>query len=72
MHIPSLAKIHQYLLKLSSENENMGMSPADNSIKNWQNLPISNPKLDVHDINGHTKFDENPLKFTHVIVWKRK
>ena len=22
----------------------MGMSPADNSIKIWQNLPINNPK----------------------------
>ena len=32
----------------------MGMSRADNSIKNWQNLPISNPKLDLHNINAHT------------------
>ena len=72
MHIPSLAKIHQYLLKLSSGNENMDMSRADNAIKNWQNLPISNPKPDLHNINGHTKFEENPLKFTHVIARKRK
>ena len=56
MHMPSLVKIHWSLLKLSSGNENMGMSRADNSVKIWQNLPISNPKPDLHNINAHTKF----------------
>ena len=32
MHIASLVK-RLYLLKLSSRNENMGMSQADNSVK---------------------------------------
>ena len=50
----------------------MDMSGADNSIKNWRNLPISNPKPDLHNINAHTKFGENPLLFTEVIVRKRK
>ena len=71
-HIPSLVKIHWCLLKLSSGNENMGVSRADNSVKNWRNLPISNPKPDLHSINAHTKFGENPLMFTQVIIWKRK
>ena len=37
------------------------LSWADKSVKNWQNLPISN-----------IKFGENPLTFTQVIVgqWK--
>ena len=39
----------------------MGVSRADNSVKNWRNLPISNPKPDLHNINAHTKFGENPL-----------
>ena len=34
MHIASLVKIPCYLLKLSSGNENMGVSWADNSVKN--------------------------------------
>ena len=34
----------------------MGVSRADNSVKNWRNLPISNPKPDLHNINAHTKF----------------
>ena len=33
MHIASLVKIPCYLLKLSSGNENMGMSWADNSVQ---------------------------------------
>ena len=32
MHIASLAKIPCYLFKLSSGNENMGVSRADNSV----------------------------------------
>ena len=64
MHIPSLVKIHLYLLKLSSRNENMDLSQADNSVKNWRYLPINNPKPDLHKINAHTKFGENPLAFT--------
>ena len=48
------------------------MSRADNSINNWWNLPISNPKSDLHNINAYTKFGKNPLKFTQVIVQKWK
>ena len=72
MHIASLMKIPCYLLKLSSGNENMGVSRADNSVKIWRNLPISNPKPDLHNINAQTKFGENPLMFTQVIIRKRK
>ena len=50
----------------------MGVSREDNSDKNWQNLPISNLKPDLHKINAHTKFVENLLMFTQVIIWKWK
>ena len=33
MHVASLVKRPCYRLKLSSRNENMGVSPADNSLK---------------------------------------
>ena len=72
MHTASLVKIPCYLLKLLSGNENMGVSLADNSVKIWRNLPISNPKPDIHNINAQTKFGENPLMFTQVIIQKRK
>ena len=44
----------------------MGVSRADNSVKNWRNLPISNPKPDLHNINAHTKFGENSWMFTQL------
>ena len=31
-------------------------------------MPISNSKPDLHNINAHTKFGENPLMFTPVII----
>ena len=67
MHIASLIKIPCYLLKLSSVNENMGMSRADNSVNILRNLPISNPKPDLLNVNAYSKFDVNPLLFTQVI-----
>ena len=72
MHIASLMKIPCYLLKLSSGNENMGVSRADNSVKIQQNLAISSPKPDLLNVNAYSKFGENPLLFTEVIVRKRK
>ena len=72
MHISSLVKICWELLKLLSWKENTNVLRADNSTKHWQNLPISNPKPDLYNINACTKFGENPLIFTQVIVWKRK
>ena len=53
-------------------NENADGSRADNSLKNWRNLPISNPKPVLYNINVHTMFSENPLIFTQVIVRKQK
>ena len=50
----------------------MGVSRADNSVKIWRNLPISNPKPDLLNVNAYSKFGENPLLFTQAIVWKRK
>ena len=47
MHKPSLVKIHWCLLKLSSGNENMGVSrippSAGNSVKIWQICPLAIP-----------------------------
>ena len=50
----------------------MGVSRADNSVKFWRNMPISNPKPDLLNVNAYSKFGENPLLFTQVIVGKPK
>ena len=72
INVPSLVKIPWQFLKLSSGNENMGMFRADNSVKIWRNLPICNPKPHLVNISAHTKFGENPLMFTQVIIRKQK
>ena len=51
MHIASLVKIPCYLLKLSSR--------ADNSVKIWPNLPISNSKPDLLNVNAYSKFGQH-------------
>ena len=50
----------------------MGLSRAVNSVNILRNLPISNAKPDLLNVNAYSKFDENPLLFTQVIIWKRK
>ena len=50
----------------------MGVSRADNSVNMLLNLPISNPKPDLLNVNAYSEFDENPLLFTQVIIWKQK
>ena len=50
----------------------MGMSGADNSVKILRNLPISNSKPDLLNVNAFSRFDYNPLLFIQVIVQKRK
>ena len=42
------------IYSLLSWNKNMDVSWADNSVKNWRNLPISNLKPDLHNSNVHT------------------
>ena len=49
----------------------MDVPRADNCQK-LTNFPISSPKPDLHNINAHTKFSENSLKFTEAIIRKQK
>ena len=59
---------HDIYSSYCPENENTGVSRADNC----QNLPISNPKPDLHNINTHTMFEQNTLMFTQVTIRKGK
>ena len=42
----------------------MGVSRADNSVNILRNLPISNPKPDLLNVNAYNKFDENPIIYS--------
>ena len=72
IHIASLLKSIFIYSSYRPETKKMGVSRADNFVKIWRNLPISNPKPDLLDGNAYSKFGENPLLFTQVIVRKRK
>ena len=39
----------------------MDIKRTYNSVKNLLNLPISNAKSDLHNINAHTQFGENHI-----------
>ena len=39
----------------------MGVSQADNSVNILRNVPISNPKPELLNVNAYSKFDENSL-----------
>ena len=56
MHIASLVKKPCYLLKLSSGNENMGVSRANNSVKIDEICPLAIPKPDLLNVNAYSKF----------------
>ena len=71
MHISSLMKICKYLLNILSGNENTD-GGGQITVKNGRNLPNSNSKPDLHCVNAQTKFGENPLIFTQVVIRKRK
>ena len=72
IYIASLVKIPLLFTQVIVWKQKYWHVLADNSVKIWQNLPISNPKPDLHSINSHTKFGENPLMFTQVIIQKWK
>ena len=57
---------------IRQSNENVKTPTLSCPWKITQNLPISNPKPDLHNINVHYKFGENLLTFTQVIVRKQK
>ena len=54
-----------------NKNDNTPLSCC-RQIKNRQNLPMSNLKPDLYNINAYIKFCENPLRFTQGIVLKLK
>ena len=45
--------------KIESENKFLTSIKGYNSVLICQNLPICNPKTLIHNIDSHTKFEEN-------------
>ena len=61
MHLQNLVKIHSFILKILGGNEILMSFKGQNSVLNWRNLTLKNPKLDVVNINAYPKFGQNPF-----------
>ena len=57
--IPSLKKIGKKMPQIESENKFLTSIKGYNSVLICQNLPICNPRKPLHNIDSHTKFEEN-------------
>ena len=60
IYIASLVKIPCYLVKLLSRNEKYGRVSGRQLRKIWRNLPISNPKPDLLNVNAYRKLVKIP------------
>ena len=60
MYIQNLVRFCQFVLKLLSGNEiQILMSiKGRNSVKIWRKMTVNNPKLDLDNVDVHTKFGQ--------------
>ena len=57
MHIKRLVRFCQFVLKILSGNEILMSIKGRNSIKILRKITGNNPKLDLVNVDVHTKFD---------------
>ena len=57
--IPSLKKIGKKMPKIERENKILTSIKGYSSVLICQNLPICNPRTILHNIDSHSKFEEN-------------
>ena len=58
MCIQNLVRFCQFVLKILRGNEILMSIKGRNSIKIWQKMTGKNPKLDLVNVNAHTKFGQ--------------
>ena len=56
--------------KIESENQFLTSIKGYNSVLICQNLPICNPRTLLHNIDSHTKFEENQYRNAKDGKWK--
>ena len=59
---------HVYRKNVFRCRDSLENKKKSETIKHRNYSPISNPKPDLNNINAHTKFGENRLIFTQVII----
>ena len=58
MYIQNLVRFCQFVLELLSGNEILMSIKGRNSVKIWRKLTVNNPKLDLDNVDVHTKFGQ--------------
>ena len=53
--------ILQIRKELEAKKHFMTIDKCHNSVANYRNLPIKNPRLDILDTNAYAKFECNPF-----------
>ena len=53
--------ILQIVKELEAKNHFLTIDECHNSVINYRNLPINNPKRDILDTNAYAKFEWNPF-----------
>ena len=71
MHVQNFVKFHSFILKILIGNEILTSFKGHNSVLNWRQLALNNPKLDVVNINASAKFGQNPFLHSQDIEQKR-
>ena len=71
MHMQNLAKFHEFVLKIQSENKILTSIKGHNSVINLRKLTRNNSKLDLVNITANAKFGQIPSIHSQVIEWKQ-
>ena len=71
MSIQNLVRFCQVVLKILSGNEILTSTKGSNSVKILQKKTGNDPKLDLVNVNEHTKFSQILLTGSHDIERKR-
>ena len=58
MYMQNLVRFCQFVLELLSRNEILMSIKGRNSIKIWRKMTVYNPKLDLDNVDVHTKFGQ--------------
>ena len=71
MHIKSLVRYCQFVLKVLGGNEILTSIKGNNSVKSLQKMTGNNPKLDLVNVDVHTNFGQIPAIRSRDIERKR-
>ena len=58
MHVKRLVRFCQFILKILSGNEILTSIKGCNSLKSYRKITGNNPKLDIVNVDVHTKFGQ--------------